>query len=96
MGRSRVETLLGSILTGEDEGIEKPASRVEELLKGIYDDGGGGGGEGTMNYEKLHNKPKINGVTVEGDHDLSHYAPDETAEPISEESEDELLDILDE
>lgn len=96
MGRSRVETLLGSILTGEDEGIEKPASRVEELLKGIYDEGGGGGGEGTMNYNALHNKPKINGVTVEGDHDLSHYAPDETAEPISEESEDTLLDILDE
>lgn len=48
MGRSRVETLLGSILTGEDEGIEKPASRVEELLKGIYDEGGGGGGEGDV------------------------------------------------
>lgn len=95
MGNSRVETLLGSILTGDDIGIQKPASRVEELLKGIYDEGGGGGG-GTTNYESLHNKPKLNGVTLQGDHSLDYYAPDETAEPISEESEDTLLDILDE
>ena len=94
MGQSRVETLLGSILTGEDLGIQKPASRVEELLKGIYDEGGGGGG-GTSNYESLNNLPKINGVVIKGDHTLDHYAPDETAEPISEESEDTLLDILD-
>ena len=94
MGRSRVETLLDSILTGEDQGIEKPASRVEALLKGIYDEGGGGGG-GTTNYESLNNLPKINGVVIKGDHTLDHYAPDETAEPISEESEDTLLDILD-
>jgi len=94
MGNSRVETLLGSILTGEDLGIEKPSSRVEELLKGIYDEGGGGG-SGTMNYEALNNLPKINGVVVKGNHDLEYYAPDETAEPLDEVDEQELLDILD-
>lgn len=47
MESSRVETILGSILAGADLGIEKPASRVEALLKGIYDEGGGGGGGGT-------------------------------------------------
>ena len=94
MGNSRIETLLGSILTGEDEGIEKPASRVEELLKGIYDEGGGGGG-GTTNYESLHNKPKLNGVTLQGDHSLEYYAPDETAEPLDEGDEQELINILD-
>lgn len=47
MESSRVETILGSILAGVDLGIEKPASRVEALLKGIYDEGGGGGGGGT-------------------------------------------------
>ena len=93
MGNSRIETLLGSILTGEDEGIEKPASRVEELLKGIYDEGGGGGG-GTTNYESLHNKPKLNGVTLQGDHSLDYYAPNETAEPLDEDDEQELLNIL--
>lgn len=95
MGNSRVETLLGSILTGEDLGIQKPASRVEELLKGIYDEGGGGGG-GTSNYESLNNLPKINGVVIKGDHTLDHYAPDETAEPLGEEEANELLSILDE
>jgi hypothetical protein len=95
MGRSRVETLLGSILNGEDEGIEKPASRVEELLKGIYDEGGGGGGEGTMNYNALHNLPQLNGITIKGNHDLEYYAPDETAEEIDTEEEQELLNILD-
>lgn len=95
MGNSRVETLLGSILTGEDLGIEKPASRVEELLKGIYDEGGGGGGSGTMNYEELHNLPRINGEEIKGDHDLEYYSPNETAEPLDEGDEQTLLNILD-
>lgn len=29
--------------------------------------GGGGGGGGTDNYNALTNKPKINGITLEGD-----------------------------
>ncbi len=93
MGKSRVETLLGSILTGEDLGIEKPASRVEGLLKEIYDEGGGGG-PGTTNYEELNNLPKLNGNVIKGDHDLDYYSPNETAEPLDEDDEQELLNIL--
>ena len=41
---SNVENILNGILTGDGSGIQKPASRVEELLYAIYQNGGGGGG----------------------------------------------------
>lgn len=40
---SNVENILNGILTGDGSGIQKPASRVEELLFEIYEQGGGGG-----------------------------------------------------
>ena len=43
---SNVENILYGILTGDGSGIQKPASRVEELLYAIYQNGGGGGGGG--------------------------------------------------
>lgn len=43
---SNVENILNGILTGDGSGIQKPASRVEELLYAIYQNGGGGGGGG--------------------------------------------------
>ena len=95
MPSNNVENILYGILTGDGSGIQKPASRVEELLYAIYQNGGGGGGGGTTNYESLHNKPKLNGVTLQGDHSLDYYAPDETAEPLDEGDEQELLNILD-
>lgn len=44
MPSSNVENILYGILTGDGSGIQKPASRVEELLYAIYQNGGGGGG----------------------------------------------------
>ena len=41
---SNVENILNGILSGDGSGIQKPASRVEELLYAIYQNGGGGGG----------------------------------------------------
>lgn len=45
---SNVESILYGILTGDGSGIQKPASRVEELLYAIYQNGGGGGGTSTV------------------------------------------------
>lgn len=33
----------------------------------------GGGGGGTKDYNALFNRPQINGMTVEGDHDGEYY-----------------------
>lgn len=46
MPSNNVENILYGILTGDGSGIQKPASRVEELLYAIYQNGGGGGGGG--------------------------------------------------
>lgn len=44
-----------------------------------YTDEHGGGGGGTTNYNQLTNKPKINGVTVEGEKSFEDYGfPDLT------------------
>lgn len=50
---SNVENILGAILTGDGSGIQKPASRVEELLFEIYEQGGGGGGDSVIGGIKL-------------------------------------------
>lgn len=50
---SNVENILNGILTGDGSGIQKPASRVEELLFEIYEQGGGGGGGTVIGGIKL-------------------------------------------
>lgn len=50
---SNVENILNAILTGDGSGIQKPASRVEELLFEIYEQGGGGGGDSVIGGIKL-------------------------------------------
>ena len=35
--------------------------------------GGGGGSSGTTNYNELSNKPKLNGVTIQGDKTFEDY-----------------------
>lgn len=50
---SNVENILNGILTGDGSGIQKPASRVEELLFEIYEQGGGGGGDSVIGGIKL-------------------------------------------
>lgn len=37
-----------------------------------------GGGGGTRDYDKLTNKPSLNGITIEGDHDSAYYGIDQT------------------
>lgn len=41
------------------------------LLKGVLSKGGGGGG--VTDYNQLSSKPKINGVTIEDNHDGGYY-----------------------
>ncbi len=66
--QSRVEKILHATM-GEQIALEPPQSRVEEdllALKEVIEQGGGGGG-GTNDYNKLINKPTLNGTTLEGD-----------------------------
>lgn len=66
--QSRVERILHSTLDGTPYNA-KPQSRVEEdllELKALIEAGGGGGG-GTKDYNKLDNKPTIDGETLSGD-----------------------------
>lgn len=68
MGNSRVENILQSIVDGT-EYTDPPQSRNEDLLlqvKEVIEEGGGGGG-GTNDYNKLINKPRINGDELIGD-----------------------------
>ena len=62
--QSRVEAILGSMAGSYSGELPKPQSRVEELLLAIHDEGGTGG---TNDYNKLINKPSINGTTLQGD-----------------------------
>lgn len=65
--QSRVEKIIHS-MTGDQVVLEPPQSRVEEdllALKEVIEQGGGGGG--TTDYNKLTNKPTLNGTTLEGD-----------------------------
>lgn len=64
-------TVLITVPDGEDIAEEYP-----DVINQIFDrldaleSGGGGGTGGTTNYEKLSNKPKLNGVTLEGNKTL--------------------------
>ena len=62
--QSRVEAILGSMAGSYSGELPKPQSRVEELLLAIHDEGGTGG---TNDYNKLINKPSLNGTTLQGD-----------------------------
>ena len=71
MGLSRDEDILRATIDGTPYN-EPPQSRIEYLLlelKAAIDAGGGGGG--TMDYNRLENKPKINGIELEGDQSTS-------------------------
>lgn len=54
------------------------------LAKKYTDEHSGGGGTGgTTNYNQLTNKPKINGVTVEGEKNFEDYGFPDLAESVS-------------
>ena len=57
-----------TIRRSQDIGIEMTRGTEEISIElDSYGSGGGGGGEGTMNYPSLYNKPSINGVVLVGD-----------------------------
>lgn len=66
---------------------------------------GGGGGGGTSNYNDLSNKPKINGVTLDGNKtsddlniggsvDVIHYVGDDTRSRVHEVGEYSALKVF--
>ena len=57
-------------ISGEDEPNIKTESVSLELDVYLDAVGGGGGGEGTSDYNQLENKPKINGITLQGEKTL--------------------------
>lgn len=58
-------------------GDDSPNIVTESVVLGMNlsaDVGGSSGGEGgTTNYNDLHNKPRINGITLEGDKSLNEF-----------------------
>src|SRR5699024_109360 len=66
---------IGTVLLTVPDG-EEIAEEYPDVINQIFDrldaleSGGGGGTGGTTNYEKLSNKPKLNGVTLEGNKTL--------------------------
>lgn len=87
--QSRSEAILQTTING-DEYKDYPQSRIEELLlelKEVIEEGGGGSG-GTMDYNKLHNKPTINGHELSGDLSAEDLDLDE---PLTNE---QLVDLL--
>ena len=68
---SRKEQYLSKI-AGEDTEIpEKPFSREEMYLEEIAKNGGGGGG--TSDFDKLSNRPKLNGTEMDGNTDIKNF-----------------------
>lgn len=65
----------GTVLITVPDG-EEIAEEYPDVINQIFDrldaleSGGGGGTGGTTNYEKLSNKPQLNGVTLEGNKTL--------------------------
>ena len=64
--KSRKENILGVAAgaPGSQLPADGPKSREEQYLFAIAEGGGGGGG--TTDYDKLNNKPQINGTTLSG------------------------------
>ena len=78
---SRAEAILQANLNGET--YNGPIlSRIEEQLAEL-NTGGGGGGEGTKDYNKLNNKPQLNGTTLQGNQSLEDLGIQEEMESIS-------------
>ena len=67
---------IGTVLATIPDGTEEIKEEYPDVIAQIFDrldaleSGGGGGTGGTTNYEKLSNKPKLNGVTLEGNKTL--------------------------
>lgn len=68
---------------GETASIEEIDQRVKELEEG-------GGGGGTTDYEKLKNKPSINGTEVSGNKPASDFNLVDNKDTISLERIDEI------
>ena len=78
-------------MIGDQVALEPPQSRVEEdllSLKEVIEQGGGGGG-GTTDYNKLTNKPTINGVEVSGDKTSTDYGLQGNGQGTTYDSADE-------
>lgn len=90
--QSRVEAILGSMAGSYSGELPKPQSRVEELLLAIHDQGGGGG-EGTNDYNKLINKPSINGTVIKGELTLEDIGAASDGSHNSYDSDDEHVVI---
>lgn len=77
---SRNEEILRAIIDGT-EYSKVPQSREEALLlelKDAVESGGGGtGAGGTTNYNKLSNKPSINGTILQGNMTLEDIGIEE-------------------
>lgn len=67
---------IGTVLATIPDGTEEIKEEYPDVIAQIFDrldaleSVGGGGTGGTTNYEKLSNKPKLNGVTLEGNKTL--------------------------
>lgn len=84
---TRKEIYLSAIAGNTGDVPEYPITREEQYLAAILENGGGGSG-GTTDYERLSNKPSINGVELSGNVDLSAIMADTTPEGIDEAIED--------
>ena len=85
MAQSRAEAIIEATLNGETwEGI--PQSRMEKLLMQLNH-----GGTGTTDYNALTNLPTINDEPIKGE-----ISDDilELVEPLSNQEENDLLDII--
>ena len=67
-----IGTVLATIPDGTEEIVEEHPDVIAQIFDRLdaLESGGGGGTGGTTNYENLSNKPKLNGVTLEGNKTL--------------------------
>ena len=87
--QSRDEEILIATING-NEYTAIPQSRMEYLLlelKSVIE-----GGQGTLDYESLENKPQINSVTLIGDMSTSDLGLETS--PLTTEQVNQLLDVL--
>ena len=67
---------IGTVLATIPDGTEEIVEEYPDVIAQIFDrldaleSGGGGGTGGTTNYNNLSNKPRLNGVTLEGNKTL--------------------------
>ncbi len=78
---TRQEQYLSAIAGNPGIVPEYPITREEQYLAAILEGGGSGG---TTNYERLSNKPSINGVELIGDVTLSNIMSDVTEDDVEE------------